>query len=293
MKKLRLLIDSDLIGHQSIYAMKEVNLSKDDYKTEIIYNFLMKIRMLAETLNSDHFVFLWDSKKSDLHRKKIYPEYKEGARSWEKQSEEEKNLLNAGRAQFRVIKDYVLPQMGFRNIFYEEGYESDDLIAKITTDFGDPFVIVSADSDLYQLLVQDRVSMFNPDSRMWKWTSAFSFEHRWDCTPLDWPDVKALAGCSSDNVTGIKGCAEKTAIKFLNGDLPTHHKIYQVIKEYKKEMYVKNLPLVKLPYENTPAQHIQNDELSEERFKKVFNKFGFRSFTEGESFDLWKKVFKL
>ncbi|KKL72997.1 hypothetical protein LCGC14_2079330, partial [marine sediment metagenome] len=277
MKPPTLLIDSDLIGHQSIYAMKEVDLSKDDYKTEIIYNFLMKVRMLAEALHSNKFIFFWDSRKSLLHRKEIYPEYKEGDRSWEKRTEDEKNLLTAGRAQFSVLINEVLPQMGFRNILSEDGYESDDLIARITIGNDQSFVIVSADSDLYQLLEQDRVTMFNPDSRVWNITSAFSFGNKWGIAPEQWADVKAMAGCKSDNVKGIKGVGEKTAIKFLHSDLPAHHKIYSTIMEQKDEVLKTNRPLVTLPYKDTPKPYIQDDELSEKRFIKVFNKFGFRS----------------
>lgn len=282
-----------MIGHQAIYAMSNVDLSKDDYKTEIIYNFLLRIKGLAERFETPHFIFCWDSPTKSLHRKNLYPEYKEN-RDWEKKTPEEQELMTKGREQFLQLRKVILPALGFNNIIWERGYESDDLMASITKDYAadnDRFVIVTADKDMYQCLEDSKVSMFDPDPRRLKKITASNIRNEHDIEPHQWADMKVLAGCNSDNVKGIEGVGESTALKYLKHELPTHYKIFGKIVGEEETIRIQNEPLIVLPFSTTPHYNLFDDELSSEKFKDLFNKLGFASFLN--KFDEWKKAFEI
>ena len=74
--------------------------------------------------------------------------------------------------------------------------------------------------------------------------------------------MKAISGCSSDNITGIKGVGEKTAIKYLLGELKETTKTYKAIEEQKEELWKKNGKLTKLPLEGTKVFEIKEDKVS-------------------------------
>lgn len=288
-----ILLDSDMIGHQAIHAMQDVDLSKDDYKTELIYNFLLRIKKLAEDLATHYFVFCWDSPTRHLKRKKMYPTYKD-SRDWEKKTEQEKELFIKGREQFLVLRKVVLPMMGFNNIIWEKGYESDDTMAAIIDKYAsedDKFIIVTADKDMYQMLKHGVVSMFDPDPRRYTKFTASMFENKYGITVDKWVDVKILGGCGSDNVSGIEGVGEKTAIKYIQGILPDHYKAFEAIRKHEKEMYKINDPLIRLPFAGTPIYDLYEDELSVGKFTSTFKEFGFRSFIR--KMDEWKAIFKI
>lgn len=293
MSRRTILLDSDMIGHQAIYAMENVDLSKDDYKTEIIYNFLSRIKKLAEDLETPDFIFCWDSPTSSLERKKLYPGYKE-SRDWDKKTFEEQELLKKGRKQFVKLRQHILPAMGFNNILWAKGYESDDLMASIIDDHAsedEKFIMVTADKDMYQMLKLGVVSMFDPDPRRYKKFTASNFQEKYGIEPGQWVDVKILGGCQSDTVAGIEGVGEITAIKFLQGILPNHYKTYDKIMHNKDEIYKQNDVLVRLPFYTTPHDDLYEDEITEAKFLEIFNQFGFKSFTN--RMEDWKRTFKI
>ena len=102
------------------------------------------------------------------------------------------------------------------------------------------------------------------------------FEKEYGIGPSMWADVKALAGCPGDCVEGIVGVGEKTAIKFLTGNLKTSTKAYGCIIEG-REIWNRNLELVRLPYEGTPKLRLKSDEASRSRWDVVMKRLGMNT----------------
>jgi len=285
-----LLIDSDGIGYPAMYAMKDIDLNNEEgFRTEIIYNFLQRLATIANVLKSNRLIFLWDSKRKHSLRKKLYPEYKEKR---DDKPELEIRMLGICREQLQKLKLQILPAMGFRNIFEVKGYEADDLMASITQRNEGEYVMVTSDSDMYQC-ISETVSMYDPDPRRLKLTTIESFTREYGIHPKQWRKVKCLAGCATDEVKGIKGVGIKTAIKYLQDELPTHHKIYNTIKEEALSVVARNHPLVVLPFNGCPTLHLKPDHITISRFHKVFTQFDFDSFLTHERWIEWRGAFKL
>jgi DNA polymerase-1 len=104
----------------------------------------------------------------------------------------------------------------------EQGVEADDLIASCAMEAvrrGHPVAVLTSDRDLLQILDTDGVTIWFPvkgsRNRMFdKWDRA-RFEAEYGFPPEDFPDYKALRGDPSDNVPGVAGIGEKTAMKLV------------------------------------------------------------------------------
>ena len=260
-------------------AMK--GLSWEEHATGVVFGFLRQIQQLAEEFPSSRFAFAWDSRKS--FRKVVYPEYK---RRTKVEDPEMEDLLNSGRPQFTEIRLKVLPRLGFKNNFIQVGLEADDIIAKIAQDYADKMdsiVIVSSDEDLFQLLT-DNVSMYNPREK--KHYTCEDFTKDKGITPKEWPSVKAIAGCSSDNVHGINGIGEKTIIKFIRNELKTGKK-FDDIMGFDPTF---NLSLVKLPHARTTPITLIDDKLNFSEFEGTCMDYGFASFLKKDVYNKWRGI---
>jgi DNA polymerase-1 len=282
-----LIIDSHAICHQAKHSTGE--LSHNDIGTGIVFGFFKQIYSLAVKFKTNKFVFAWDSKTSK--RKSVYPMYKSNRKE---RNEEEKIVNQIAFEQFNEIKTEILPKLGFINIFEEEGYEADDIIASILWNKNGeiPCIIVSSDTDLYQLL--DKAPMYSTRKKELYTNEMFSKE--WGVIPMDWSQIKAIAGCSSDGVPGIPRIGEKTAIKFLRGELSAQSNPYKLLTERdSKEIISRNLSLVKLPFLGMKKIKIKEEEevLSQDAFIEMFNTKGFNSLITKEAVTQWKKTLQL
>ena len=103
-------------------------------------------------------------------------------------------------------------------------------------------------------------------------------------------NVKALAGCGSDEVPGIKGIGEITACKYLKNQLKETTAAYKKIVDGKEEATKRNIPLVKLPFDGTPVCKLVEDKFDAEATKELFEYFEFDSFLD--EFDEWEELLK-
>jgi DNA polymerase I len=242
--------------------------------TGIIYGFLRDIVTLKDLHNTQRFVFCFDSPRKDLLRRNDYPEYKAKR---DVKEVDDKLFREVGR-QIQEIRKHILPELGFKNIFWEKGYEADDLIASVcqTLDLNHDAVIVGADKDLYQLL-GPKVCIYNPTQA--KAITEKSFTEKYGVTPSQWVDVKAIAGCGTDNVPGIRGVGEVTAAKFINGKLSPQSAAFKAIVKG-NTCWRENRRLVALPYEGTPVYQLQKDHIDFEAWDKVCKRLGIKSLTD-------------
>lgn len=280
-----ILVDANSIAHQAKHSLG--NLSWHEKQVGVIFGFFNQILILAKTFEENKFIFIWDSRKSK--RRDIFPAYKEARRKEKTPEEEQLDAIAYG--QFYTIRTDILPKLGFVNNFMEEGFEADDLIASLVKSYPQSkFIIVSTDEDLYQLL-SDNVSIYS--TRKKKIYTQTNFWKDYRITPKEWAEVKAIGGCNSDGVPGIKGIGEITACKYLTRKLPINSKAFRTIRE-NKELIDKNMRLVKLPLEDTPSIKLSFlDNLSFRSFQNVCKEYGFQSFLEKDKLEQWKKfVFK-
>jgi 5'-3' exonuclease len=266
------------------------HLTHEEMQVGIIFGFFKQILSLAKQFNSNQFVFVWDSTYSK--RKEIYSEYKNNRKR--KLTEEEKKLNGYAYNQFDLLKNELLNRVGFTNNYCFTGYEGDDLIASILNwNFKLENIIVSSDNDLYQLL-KSGIRIISTYSITKKHLYTFAdFVEEWNIFPNLWPTVKAITGCLGDNVKGLPGVGEKTAIKYLTGKLASG-KTKSLIFARENDILHRNMPIVELPFTGTPKIHLKNfDTLYLKNFLEVFDKYNFQSLTTKEAMNQWKKHLEL
>jgi len=286
MNEIIVIVDCNYLAYVNKFALSQ-GLTYRGNPTEIIFGFLRHVNELSRQFQTNQFVFCWDSHKSI--RKEIYPEYK--ANRHLDKTQEDISGDKIAYAQFNELKDYVLPKMGFANVFYKDQYESDDIIASIVKNNkieGKRYVVVSNDSDLYQLL--DDCKMYNISKKCLTTKETFIREH--GIGPERWHLVKAIAGCSTDNVFGIVGVGEKTAIKYLNGELKIGKKTKDIENSY--DIFHRNLKLVTLPFDGIGTFNIRMQEcFSEKNFITICEDFGFNSFLTQRYLQSWINQFAM
>jgi len=266
-----LIVDCHGLGWMAAYTIG--HLSHKGTNTGIMYGFFKQLLKACSYVQPDIFIFAWDSRKS--HRKRLYPEYKAKRRSQGTQQEE--ILRKQVAIQLNKLRTQILPDLGFNNQFQYTGYEADDIIASVihTYDF-DQAVIVSTDNDMLQLL-SEKVSIYNGKKDFIYTVDDFIRVYD-GLTPDKWAEVKTLAGCSSDNVPGIKGIGEATAVKYLLGTMkPSGKKYESIINAIGSPDYERDKKLVTLPYKQLDFE-LHNDQISLKKFNKLCREAGFSSF---------------
>lgn len=261
MDDIVLLIDSNYLCHRARYTIG--GLRYKDIPTGVIYGFLNQLFLLAKKTIPDEIVFVWDSRYSI--RKERYSFYKE-----KRGIEEPDQELIEAYEQFNQLRDEILPRMGFVNNFIAKGYEADDVIAKIVQNQDNKYIIATSDDDLLQLL--DYCVIFNLGKN--KFIDRKYFIDKNGIEPKQWVEVKKIAGCSGDNVPGVQGVGEKTAIKYLTGVLKPDSKKYEAIRT-NMDIIERNEWLVKLPLPKTPNFDIKESEFNKHELKTICNKYGF------------------
>ena len=261
-----LIIDSNYLCYVNRFAFSK-GLSYKGGRTEIIFGFLQHICSLSQKYSTDKIFFCWDSRNS--LRKKVYPSYK-GTRRPDDRSDEDKDNDSVAFAQFDIIRDKVLPSLGFKNIFMVDGHESDDLIAILVKQIGPKNIVVTNDSDLLQLL--DYCNLYNVSKH--QLTTKTEFVRNFKITPEQWIEVKAIGGCKSDNISGVPNVAEKTALKYVKGILK-EGKYLEAIKSNPR-IIRRNRQLVKLPFKELKLT-VQENKLSQKMFINVCEEYGFNS----------------
>jgi len=282
MKYKRLVIDCSSLCYADAYSLKGLRTS--EIETSVIFGFLNQILSLSERFKTNRFVFCWDSKGSK--REELFPEYKLKRRQKKKDStEDERAFYQSMIQQIIKLQQEIIPSIGFRNSFSVDGLEADDIMADIVIGYED-CVMVTDDEDLFQML--EYADLYKPRTEV-LWTPE-KFNKEYGIPVKQWVDVKSIGGCTSDEVPGIQGVRETTAIKWLLGTLKPTHKTYQAILAG-KDIIERNRQLVKLPFPGTPEFELKKDEFSMGNLMKVADEYWIDSYKTKIGMQRWENFF--
>ena len=207
-----MLVDGNSILNRAFYGLKGpggqiLQTSRGEY-TNAVYGFLNILNMYLETENPGYLCVAFDL-KAPTFRHRQYDQYK-ATRT---------GMPEELASQVPLIKEVL----GAMNILCleREGYEADDLIGSVSLcaeKEGLDVVIVTGDRDALQL-ASDRTRILMPVTKGGKtetkeYTRA-TIKEEYGIEPAQFIDVKGLMGDTSDNIPGIKGIGEKTALALV------------------------------------------------------------------------------
>ena len=197
------IIDTFGFFFRSYFALPPLRNS-DGFPTGLLTGFVNLIDMLRREHGTDYLVFALDA-KGKTFRNDIYPEYKAN------RDPAPEDLVK----QLPVAIDWIT-QMGFANLM-REGYEADDVITTVTKFAREKDMhvrIVSHDKDLYQMIEDGKVEMYDAVKR--SVVNEQSCLDKFGVHPRDFINFQAILGDSSDNVPGVKGIGKVGAAKLIN-----------------------------------------------------------------------------
>ena len=201
------LIDGHSILNRAFYGLPDLT-NAECLHTNAIYGFLTIMFKLLEEEKPEYLTVAFDV-HAPTFRHKMYAEYK-GTR---------KPMADELRQQVPVIKE-VLHAMGVKTIECA-GLEADDLIGTLSNrceNEGMEVTVISGDRDLLQLATE-HVKIRIPKTKQGKTEIedyyAKDVEERYQVTPKEFIDLKALMGDTADNIPGVPSIGEKTATKII------------------------------------------------------------------------------
>ena len=212
MKKL-LILDSNSILNRAFYGVRYLS-ARDGTPTNAIYGFLNILLKLIKEQEPDYICAAFDV-KAPTFRHKQYEGYKA----------QRKPMPEGLAAQMPLAKD-VLRAMGV-TILEKEGYEADDIIgtvARLCEESEISCFIATGDKDDLQLASDKTKVILTVTKSGYNETIIYddkAVKEKYHVTPTEFIDVKALMGDPSDNIPGVKGVGEKTAMSLIE----KHHSI--------------------------------------------------------------------
>ena len=286
MKKI-VLIDGNNLMFRSYYATAYAgNLMKNskNFPTNALYGF---VNMMNKIIHEEEFSYILVAfDKGKTFRHDTYSLYKAG------RIETPADLKN----QFPKAKE-MLDAMGIK--WYEtDGYEADDIIgtlSKIATDNDYETLIVSSDRDLLQL-INDKVTVKLLKTKDYIMMTKDAFVSEYNLEPIKIIDLKGLQGDKSDNIPGVKGIGEKTALKLLQdyGSLENIYvnidnikgKVKENLINYKDDAFAsKQLATI---YKEVPLDFTLEDTLyrgANDKLKSFYEDLEFYSFIKNIKVD--------
>ena len=203
-----MLIDGNALVHRAFHALPSLTVRKTGEVVGAVYGFAQILLKAINELKPTHYAIAFDT-KAPTFRHQMFEEYKAH------RPETPRELVE----QFGRVKELV---EALRMPIYEiDGYEADDVLGTLShqaSEEGIDTVIVTGDADAMQL-VSPRVKVLYPRPR-----GGFSntdlydeaaVDQKYGIKPEHITDLKALQGDPSDNIPGVPGVGEKTAVKLI------------------------------------------------------------------------------
>ena len=221
MKKTITVIDTFGFLFRSYFALPPLK-SREGFPTGLLTGFINFISNIGKDFQTDYIVFALDA-KGNTFRNELYDGYKAH------RPDVPEDLLK----QLPIAISWI-EQMGFKTAI-RTGFEADDIVASIAHDAKQKDLevrIVSHDKDLYQLIDDDKVYLFDPTKKVII-NEDKCFE-KYGVHPSQFTDYQSLLGDSADNIPGVKGIGAKTAEALIK-EFGTLENIYENIENITKK----------------------------------------------------------
>jgi DNA polymerase-1 len=293
-----LLIDGNSILNRAFYGImgNKMLMTEEGIYTNAVYGFLSIMFKAQEELKPEYLVVAFD-KKGPTKRHELYKEYKSNR----------KGMPQELAVQMPIIKE-ILEAMNIK-IMEKEGYEGDDIIGTLST-FGEKnellVTILSGDRDNFQLAT-DKVTIQIPRTKAGK-TQTDNYDknkiiEEYGIEPCQLIQVKGLMGDSSDNIPGVPGIGEKTALNLIK-EYNDIDNLYDKIEKGEdnlkgkiREKLIENKELAILSRElgsiniDSPIEkkleEMKVEQWNREKVLELFKKYRFNRYIE--KFDLQEK----
>ena len=206
MTKRLVIIDGKSVFYRGYYATPNLS-TKDGTPTGGVYGFAVMALEIIKRLKPDYVCVAWDSQTNIRSRLALYPQYKAGRKPPPPDFYEQIPILHE-----------LLQGLGWP-LYEADDYEADDLMGAFAKQAGEKGIesyLVTSDLDVLQLV--------NPHTHIYTLKKGLSnielfneasFKEKYGIDARQWVDVKALKGDSSDNIPGVAGIGEKTAIELI------------------------------------------------------------------------------
>ncbi|HNU80248.1 MAG TPA: 5'-3' exonuclease H3TH domain-containing protein, partial [Bacillota bacterium] len=201
-----IIIDGNSLMHRAFYALPNLTNSKG-FHTSVIYGFVNMINKIKEEYKPQYIGIAFDT-KAPTFRHQEYAEYKAGRLKMAEEMAE----------QIPVLKE-VLAAMNIRQVEID-GFEADDIIGTVAARCdgeGIPTFIVTGDKDAFQLISDNVHTLMTKKgiSEIEEYDTA-KLHEKYGIAPAQITDLKGLMGDASDNIPGVPGVGEKTALELIH-----------------------------------------------------------------------------
>ena len=229
MKRL-VVIDGKSVFYRGYYAMPGLSMV-DGTPTGGVYGFVSLAIELIKKLEPDYVAVAWDKRGTNIRkRRELYPEYKAGR----------KPAPDDFYQQIPILHE-LLDAFGWP-LYEIDDYEADDIMgafARQAESRGIETCLITSDLDALQLIspMTKVYAMKNGLRNIEEFTAEY-FEEKYGIRTEQFLDLKALKGDSSDNLPGVPGIGEKTAVKLLQ-EYETLDGVYEHLDEQKGALRTK------------------------------------------------------
>lgn len=290
MKKL-VLIDGNSILNRAFYGImgSKMLMTEDGTYTNAVYGFLAILFKILDDINPEYVAVAFDL-KAPTKRHELYKEYKATR----------KGMPEELASQLPIIKE-ILQAMNI-TIIEKEGYEADDILGTLAK-YGEKqkleVTILTGDRDSFQL-VSNHITVRIPRTKMGKTeTEDYTKEkilEEYGLEPKKLIEVKGLMGDTSDNIPGVPGIGEKTALELIK-KYKTIDGLYQKIERNEddlkgktrekiadnKELAILSRTLGTINIEvplNIGIDQLERKDWNREKVTEIFKKLRFQRFME-------------
>lgn len=288
MKERLVLLDSHAILHRAFHALPSFT-SLSGEPTGALYGFTAFLLRAIRELKPDYLAACYDLPEPTF-RHIVYEQYKA------KRPKVDEGLISQINRSRDVLRVFNIP------IYDSPGFEADDILGSIVEQVsGVKIIIVSGDLDTLQLVRSEEVVVYTL-SRGIQDTVTYDEKkvyERYGFGPELVPDFKALKGDPSDNIIGVKGIGEKTAVELIKkfGNIEDLYKVLRgnpgkfkeagikdrvvrLLEENEEEaLFSKTLAEIRkdAPIKFSLEQSKWRENFDVEKVKKLFGALGFKS----------------
>lgn len=279
-KKKLVILDGNSLINRAFYALPPM-ITSEGQPTGAIYGFTTMLFKIFQDIEPDYIISTFD-KKSPTFRHIEYKEYKAGRKKMPEELAQQIEPLKELLSSFNI------------GILELDGYEADDIIGTISKKYEAPDLevfIYTGDKDSFQLVSDYTKVMFTRKgiTEIDVYDRA-AIKAKYGFSPDGIIDLKGLMGDASDNIPGVAGVGEKTALKLLseygplekvyeNIDKITGKKLKENLELHKDEAFLskrlatidRNVPI------DIDIESTEFDQYDPKLVKEVFKRFEFRS----------------